>query len=273
MRRLAVVGHPVAHSRSPDMHNAALEAAGLAGEWRYEALDIAPEQFVPRLTQIAGSGEYAGLNVTVPHKEAALGVAGSATTAAKEIGAANTLVFDADGGIHADNTDAPGLITAIDEPVGGRRALVLGAGGAARAVVWALVREGARVSIWARRPERAAALAAELGGENWMPGEQRPASASDFELIVNASAAGLGDGLALPHLPLTGADLHSEQTLVDMVYGERPTDLSQAAVAAGARLVDGLEILVRQGALSFRIWTGRDPSLEVMRRAVRSPRT
>ena len=271
MKRLAVVGHPVGHSRSPVMQNAALEEAGLAGEWRYEALDIAPDQFASKLAEIADSGEFAGLNVTVPHKEAALAAADSASDAASEIGAANTLVFGEDGRIYADNTDAPGLIAAIDEPIAGRRALVLGAGGAARAVVWALVREGAEVSIWARRPERAEALAKELGGEAWTSEGGVPASAGDYEVIVNASSAGLGDGLALPHLPITAADLHAGQTLVDMVYGKGTTDLSDAAVGAGARLIDGREILVRQGALSFKIWTGREPSLEVMRRAVRSP--
>ena len=272
MRRLAVIGHPVAHSRSPAMQNAALAAAGLADEWRYEAIDIPPEQLESRLRELASGGEYAGLNVTVPHKEAALAAADSSSQAAREIGAANTLVFGSHGAIHAENTDAPGLLAAIDGPVEGQAALVLGAGGAARAVVWALVGAGAAVSIWARRPERAEALAGALGGTAWMAGRDRPASAADFDLIVNAPAAGLGDGQALRHLPITAAELHAGQTLVDMVYGERPTDLALAAEAAGARLIDGLEILVRQGALSFAIWTGREASLETMRRAARAPR-
>jgi shikimate dehydrogenase len=265
MRKLAVIGHPISHSLSPVMQNAALAAAGLGGEWLYEAIDIAPEQLPQRLAELAGSGEYGGLNVTVPHKEAALAQATSASQAAREIGAANTLSFDGEGNIHADNTDAPGLLAAIGSPVEGSRALVLGAGGAARAVVWALAGAGAEVCIWARRNEAATALASEFSCRAWADGD----AASAFDLIVNASAAGLGDGRALVHLPLEAGDLREVQIVVDMVYGERENDLTAAARAAGCRVVDGLEILVRQGALSFAIWTGQEPSLDVMRAALR----
>lgn len=264
MKKLAVIGHPVSHSRSPAMQNAALAAAGLSGDWHYGAIDIEPAALTERLGVLARGGEYAGLNVTVPHKEAALALAASASPAAREIGAANTLTFAEAGKIHADNTDAPGLLAAIGEPVAGWPALVLGAGGAARAVVWALAGAGAEVSVWARRPEAATELAGRFGASPWRR-EQRP---RDFRLIVNASAAGLGDGKALPHLPLSAADLQRGQVLADMVYGARPTDLTSAALQAGCRVVDGLEILVRQGALSFEIWTGRAPSLAVMRRAL-----
>lgn len=264
-RRLAVIGHPVAHSRSPAMQNAALRELNLDDQWHYGALDIAPAELEARLRELATGGEYAGLNVTVPHKEAALAVADTSSAAAREIGAANTLVFGAAGAIHAENTDAPGLIDAIAESVRGKSALVLGAGGAARAVVWALRGEGADVSIWARRPEAAARLADEFGVAAWSGGQT-----ASFELIVNASAAGLGDGAALKHLPVEVADLHSAQTLVDMVYASQPTDLTQAAQEAGCRVVDGLEILVRQGARSLTIWTAKPAPLAVMRQAARA---
>lgn len=252
------------------MQNAALAAVGLGDTWHYGALDIEPAEFAGQLRDLANSGSYVGVNVTVPHKEAALAEADSTSAAARQIGAANTLVFGEDGSIHADNTDAPGLIAAVGAPVAGRRALVFGAGGAARAAVWALVEQGARVSIWARRLERARALAEELGAEVWDADPTRPVTIADFELLVQASAAGLADGLALPDLPLAVEELHAEQTVVDMVYGEHPTDLAEAVTRAGARLVDGLEILVRQGAISFTTWTGRQAPIETMRRSARS---
>lgn len=261
-----MIGHPVAHSRSPAMQNAALQALGLADRWHYGALDIEPSELADRLPELAADPEYVGLNVTVPHKPAALELADSSSPVAREIGAANTLVFDAEGSIHAENTDAPGLIDAIDNPIRGRSALVLGAGGAARAVVWALRSEGARVAIWARRSVAAEELAAQLGGTPW-PGD---GDAGSFDLVVNASAAGLGDGAALAHLPLESGQLRRGQILVDMVYGAQPTDLTQAARDAGCRVVDGLEILVRQGARSLAIWTARPAPLETMRRAARA---
>lgn len=265
-RLLAVIGYPVAHSRSPVMQNAALRATGLGDTWSYGAIEIPPQEAAGRIRELARDGRYAGINVTVPHKQVALEVADSASDAASRIGAANTLVFSPSGAIHAENTDAPGLIDAIGDSPDSSKALVLGAGGAARAVVWALDRAGADVHIWARRPEKAAQLASELGGKAWQPGEGGVRDGSDFDLIVNASAAGLADGRALQHLPVDPSRLRSGQTVVDMVYGEQATDLTVAARRAGSRVVDGLEILVRQGARSFTIWTGLEAPLEVMRR-------
>lgn len=262
MPRLAVIGFPVSHSRSPAMQNAALEALGLAPEWRYEAIEAAPEGFQAKIKDLAAAG-FAGLNVTVPHKEAALALADEASEASRQIGAANTLVF-ADGRIEAHNTDADGLLAALPEAPRGRRALVLGAGGAARAAVWALLWEGARVEVWNRTPERARALCAELGGETVdAPGQ------SDYELIVNTSAAGLKGEDPFEHLPLDREGFGAGQVVVDMVYGEGPSALLVAAERAGAATVEGLEILVQQGARSLEIWTGREPDLDLMRRAAR----
>ena len=262
MKRLAVLGHPVAHSRSPAMHTAALAALGMAGEWSYEAIDVAPDEFESRVRAMAGEG-FAGANVTVPHKGAALAVADELSETAREIGAANTLSFPG-GEICADNTDAPGLLGALPEAPGGRRALVLGAGGAGRAVVWALVREGAEVEVWNRTGLRSVNLCDELGG--------RPVTAPDpsaYELIVNSTAVGLRGEDPFAELPLSADDLAAGQTIVDMVYGEEPTRLLDAAAAAGASVVDGIEVLARQGALSFEIWTGREAPLEAMRAAAR----
>lgn len=262
MKRLAVLGHPVWHSRSPAMHNAALEDLGLASEWIYEAIDVAPEGLEARLASMPGEG-FVGANVTVPHKEAALAFADSSSDAAAGIGAANTLVFTGDG-TFADNTDAPGLIDAIASPVSGREALVLGAGGAARAAVWALAREGARVSVWNRTASKAEALASEFGAT----AIEEPRGAA-YDLMVNASAAGLEGGDGLADLPLAASDFREGQTVVDMVYGSPVNTLLEAASAGGADTVDGLEMLVRQGARSLEIWTGRSPSLAVLRAAAR----
>jgi shikimate dehydrogenase len=262
MRRLAVLGHPVAHSRSPAMHSAALAELGLAGEWSYEAIDLAPDEFEPRVRAMEGEG-FVGANVTVPHKGAALSLADTLSETAREIGAANTLSFAA-GEVHADNTDAQGLLEALPAAPAGRRTLVLGAGGAARAVVWALVREGAEVEVWNRTAPRARHLCAELGG--------RPVEAphaAGYELIVNTSAAGMRGEDPFAELPLEPGGFAAGQTVVDLVYGDSPSRLLAVAEAAGATPVDGVEVLARQGALSLEIWTGRTPSLDVMRNAAR----
>jgi shikimate dehydrogenase len=267
MARLAVIGHPVAHSRSPAMQAAALAALGLGEEWSYDAIDVAPEEFEARVRAMPGEG-FAGANVTVPHKHAALAVADAPSDVAREIGAANTLVFAA-GGIGSHNTDADGFLRSLPRSPAGARALVLGAGGAARAIVWALVREGSEVEVWNRTGERAAALCAELGGiaipdsDGALPGQD------DYGLIVNTSAAGLHGEDPFAHLPLDRDGFVAGQVVVDMVYGEEPSPLLATAAAAGAETVDGLEVLVRQGALSLQIWTGLEPPLDVMRAGAR----
>jgi shikimate dehydrogenase len=264
MKRLAVLGHPVSHSRSPAMQNAALAALGLGGEWTYEAIDLAPDELEPRVRAMAAEG-FAGANVTVPHKGAALALADTLSETAREIGAANTLSFEA-GEIRAENTDAQGLLDALPGSPAGRRALVLGAGGAARAAVWALLRDGARVEVWNRTALRAEHLCEELGGTP--VGE--PAQA-DYELIVNTTAAGLRGEDPFAELPLDEAGFTAGQTVVDLVYGERPSPLLAAAGGAGAATVDGIEVLVRQGARSLRLWTGLEPPLDVMRTAAGLP--
>lgn len=261
MPRLAVLGHPVSHSRSPAMQNAALGGLEL-WDWSYEAIDVAPEGFAARVRAMAVE-DFAGANVTVPHKEAALAVADEASEAAQQIGAANTLVFG-EGGIEAHNTDADGLLAALPVSPRHRHVLVLGAGGAARAAIWALRWEGAEVEVWNRTPEKAAALCAELGGAAVTDPQQ-----DRYEIIVNTSAAGLRGEDPFEHLPLEPDLFAAGQTVLDMVYGDHPSPLLEAAERAGATTVDGLEVLVQQGARSLEIWTGCEPDLDVMRRAAR----
>lgn len=260
-KHLAVLGHPVGHSRSPAMQNAALEALGLADEWHYEAIDVAPEDFEPRVKAMPGEG-FAGANVTIPHKEAALRLADTASPEAEAIGAANTLSFR-NGAIHADNTDAGGLLDALPDSPAGKCALVLGAGGAARAVVWALIHAGAEVDVWNRTSARAIELCSALGGapvDSPDPGE--------YELIVNTTSVGLrGEDPFAGGLPLEEEGFSAEQVVVDLVYGDSPTNLVRTAREASAPTIGGIEILVRQGARSLRIWTDLDAPLDVMRSA------
>jgi shikimate dehydrogenase len=245
------------------MHNAALAEVGLQ-DWRYQHLPVPPALFVETVRALPAAG-FAGANVTIPHKEAALALADDASDPARAIGAANTLTFT-DGGIVADNTDAPGLIAALGESPVGRSALVLGAGGSARAVAWAL-REGgaADVMVWNRTGARAEALARDLG----VRAVARPEPA---DLLINCTPVGLaesgrGDGtLALKELEMDADELVTYASIVDLV--PRPdTPLLRAARARGAKVIDGLEVLVHQGALSFERWTGHPAPLEVMRQA------
>jgi shikimate dehydrogenase len=275
MPRLGVLGWPVAHSRSPAMHNAAFAALGME-QWRYQRLPVPPALFAETVRALGASG-LLGANVTIPHKQAALELATEASEAARAIGAANTLTFADDGAITAENTDAPGLIEALAMPLSGVRVQVLGAGGSARAAVWGLLRAGAaEVSVWNRTRERAEALAEQLGA-------RAVRSPEPADLLVNCTSVGLEhpdrgasiersaseDG-GLNLLGLTGDQLREYSHVADLVYRKEPTALLAAATAHGARTVDGLEILVAQGALSFAAWTGREPPRAVMDRAARA---
>jgi shikimate dehydrogenase len=260
--RLGVCGWPVAHSRSPQMHHAALRASGLA-DWRYLRLPLPPELFAETVRALPAAG-FRGVNVTIPHKAAALALADTASDAARAIGAANTLTFE-DGRIAADNTDAPGLLAALPAgvEVENRTALVLGAGGSARAVVWTLLAAGAAdVAIWNRTPERARALAGELGG--------RAADApGPADIVVNCTSVGLsGEDEPFKALPLAADSFGAGSLVVDLVYRDGGTQLLRAARARGADVVGGLEILVAQGAASFERWTGMTAPRQAMREAV-----
>ena len=247
-----VLGFPVRHSRSPAMMNAAFAELGL--DWRYLPLPVPPARFAETVRALPASG-YRAANVTIPHKVAARDVADELSEAARAIGAVNTLTIREDGRIAGDNTDAGGLLDALGESPPAT-ALVLGAGGAARAAVWALANAGTRVTVWNRTADRAEALAEELGVE----ASDRPGAA---ELLVNATSVGLHPDDSLEGLPLVDA-----RVVVELGYGDAPTPLGRWAEERGARLVDGLEVLVRQGARSLALWTGLEAPVDLMRRAV-----
>jgi len=260
--RLGVLGWPVAHSRSPQMHRAAFAQLGLEG-WSYQRLPAPPELFAEIVRGLAAAG-FVGANVTLPHKHAALALADSASELARAIGAANTLSFLPDGTIAAENTDAPGLLAAIGVDVRGRSAVVLGAGGTARAAAWALREAGATVSVWNRTAERAQKLAAEL--DVAAIASPRPA-----QLLVNATTVGM-DGRnnldeALSTLALDSDVVASYEQVIDFAYARSPTALLTQARRLGVATVDGLDILAAQGGLSFQIWTGEPAPFEAMRAA------
>jgi len=258
--RLGVLGWPVAHSRSPEIQNAALRAAGLSG-WRYQLLPVPADLLAPVVHGLPQAG-FRGVNVTIPHKEPALALATAPTARAQAIGAANTLVFEADGRIVADNTDAPALLEALPIEIAGASALVLGAGGSARAAVWALGAAGAReVRIWNRTAERARQLGHELGAD-------AVSVAGPADVLVNCTSVGLNGARSLEGLPISASDLGDFRCVVDLVYADSDTELVRAAREHGVPAVGGLELLIRQGALSFELFTGVPASLEVMRAAV-----
>jgi shikimate dehydrogenase len=265
VHRLGVLGWPVRHSRSPAMQRAAIAALGLDG-YRYQLLPVPPELFTETVRALGAAG-FVGANVTVPHKPAALALADSATAAARAIGAANTLSFGAGGAIEADNTDAPGLLVALGVEVAGRSAIVLGAGGSARAAVWALRGAGAEVAVWSRDPARARALADALD----VAAVARPRPA---EVLVNATTVGMDEYSsaddALTSLALDADLIRACAHVVDLPYRSAPTPLVSAARELGVAVVDGLDVLVAQGALSFELWTGLRAPLAAMERAARA---
>lgn len=266
LRRLGVVGWPVAHSLSPLIQNAALKDAGLGESWRYQLLPVPPGLFSQTLPALGRTG-FRGVNVTIPHKPAALALADSASASAAGSGAANALLVGPDGSLHAENTDAPALIAALEARVElrGASVVVLGAGGTARTAVWALTQAGAaEVSVWNRTRSRASELVETFGAS------VLATVPSGGEILINCTAAGLDGGDQLAALGLSAAALADWRVVVDYVYRPGGTPLASAAAAARLPCVDGLELLIRQGALSFELFTGADASsaLAAMRAAV-----
>jgi len=262
--RLGVLGWPVAHSRSPAMQNAALKAADLGDRWHYQLLPVPPELFEETVLALPAAG-FRGVNVTIPHKAAALALATDASPRAKAIGAANTLVFEPDGRIFADNTDAPALIQKLRERIelSGASALIMGAGGSARAAVWALLDADAReVLVWNRTPERAQQLASELGAR----AVTEPLLPAD--VLINCTSVGLEAADELQVLLGRTYSLDKYRVVADFVYREGGTPLVRAADASRVPTVDGLELLVAQGAIAFESFTGKSAPTDAMCAAV-----
>jgi shikimate dehydrogenase len=260
---VGVIGDPVAHSLSPTLHNAAFEAQGL--DWVYVAFPVARGRGGAAVAAVTALG-LAGLNVTMPHKEDVAAACDDLTADAAALRSVNTVVAGPDGRTLGDSTDGPGFLDALADEgiaVDGRNVLVLGAGGAARAVVLALGRAGAAVTVAARRPEAAEAAAGLAPGATAVPiGAADP---SPFDVVVNATPLGMSGGDALPVDP---ESLHADHAVVDLVYHPADTPLLTAARAQGATAVNGLGMLLHQAARSFTLWTGAAAPLEAMRSAV-----
>jgi shikimate dehydrogenase len=271
---VGVCGWPVEHSLSPAMHNAAFRALGL--DWRYLAFPVPPERLGEAVAGLRALG-LKGANFTVPHKEALLRWVDELTPAARAIGAANTLSVAADGRLSAHNTDAAGFLRALGEAgfdPAGCRAVVLGAGGAARAVVYALAGAGAQLTLLNRTPERAVQLAREFAGVNAratlvgaaLEEEALRQAARVANLVVNTTTLGMWPRVETTPWP-DALPFPRQALLYDLVYTPRPTQLMTQARAGGATAVDGLGMLVHQGAEAFTLWTGTEAPMAVMRAA------
>ena len=259
MKRACVVGWPIKHSRSPLIHGYWLMTLGIEGTYSKEAVE--PREFPEFLRNLARNG-FAGANITVPHKEAALSLADEPDQAARAIGAANTLWLDG-GKLKATNTDAAGFIAHLDQSApdwakAGRPAVVLGAGGAARAIVHALKQRGVtEIRLVNRSFERAGALAAHFGAPvkaiEW---GGLSGALLDAGLLVNATTLGMAG--AQP-LDINLTQLTADATVYDIVYTPLDTPLLAAARARGLTTVDGLGMLLHQAVPGFHLWFGVRP--------------
>lgn len=262
-----VIGWPIGHSLSPRLHGHWLQRYGIAGY--YVPIALAPEEFEAGLLSLPRLG-FRGVNVTIPHKEAALALASQATERAREIGAANTLTFRGDGTIHADNTDGYGFIENLRQAAPDWRArtgpaLVLGSGGSARAVIAALLAEGApEVRIANRNAGRAAGLQRHFGARtvvvDW---QDASASAADAATIVNTTPV----GMASDDVPIDLSGAAPAALVADVVYGTATTPFVAAARGLGLTAVDGLGMLLHQGVPGFEAWFGRRPEVDAALRA------
>lgn len=278
-RLAGLIGWPVAHTLSPAMHNAAFEALGL--NWRYVALPVRPKALGTAVAGLAALG-FAGANVTMPHKEAVLAHLDHSSPEVRALGAANTLAVREDAAgrpvLLGLNTDHTGLIQALRDAgveLAGCRAVVLGAGGSARAVVYGLMGTGAAsIAVLNRSPRRAEALIAGLGVVNrqavLVAGPLTPAQlaeqAAEATLLVNATTIGMEPAVEESPWP-DGLPLPAHLAVFDLVYKPRRTHLLAQAEAAGARPIGGLGMLVHQAAQAFEIWTGEKAPIDIMRRA------
>lgn len=277
---LGLIGYPLGHSRSPQLHHAALQAAGLEGEYRLYAFppDDNGTRQIAALIDDLRAGRLDGLNVTIPHKGTVIPFVDHLSPVARAVGAVNTLASDAAGQIFGDNTDVPGFLHDLERLVGGEHsgtALILGAGGSARAAAFALARAGWQVRVLARRLEQAAALAEELGKAEGLLGrlvcgdlrDLPELAAQPCALVVNTTPLGMypnPNGCPWPD----GVQLPQFAAVYDMIYNPVETVLLRRARAAGLPARNGAGMLAAQAALAFHQWTGIAPPFETMENAL-----
>jgi|SaaInl4_135m_RNA_FD_contig_41_1615051_length_1584_multi_4_in_0_out_0_2 shikimate dehydrogenase len=269
-----VIGDPISHTRSPAMHNAAFAALGL--DWVYVPFHVSAENLKGAVEGFRATG-VRGINATVPHKPALLELVDGMTDEASFIGAINTLTFEPDGRVLGENTDARGFIAAMDDhgvsAPAGEKVVVLGAGGAARAVVAALGGAGVSEIVIVNRTEaRAESLAARARDRMGVTARSGPLTPealrealTDASMLVNTTSGGMHG--ATP-LQVDGSLLTPPLVVYDIVYSPPETDLLRAASANGCNTLNGLSMLVHQAAIAFESWTGEPAPVDVMRDAL-----
>jgi len=266
-----VVGHPVGHSMSPAMHNAAFKVLGLDAD--YVAFDVASEKLGDFIEQAPGKGVL-GLNVTVPHKVAVMEYVDELSREAELVGAVNTLKFGKK--VRGYNTDGVGFIRALADAkvcVKDKKVLLLGAGGAAKSIAFSCALEGAGLVLSNRTGERAEALASEVGEKlgvdvgvaEFDAGELRK-TLTGVDVLVNATSVGMHPGVT--EAPVPGEIIPKDVVVADIVYNPIRTRLLEDAQKGGCETIGGVGMLVQQGAESLRIWLGVEPPVDVMREAV-----
>ncbi|MFM8875300.1 MAG: shikimate dehydrogenase [Anaerolineae bacterium] len=275
MIQLGLIGYPLGHSLSPKIHAAALKASGLQGDYSLFPIHPDDKQGLKDLLARVRVGEIQGLNVTIPHKQNVIEFMDELTPTANAIGAVNTIYMRGDKLI-GDNTDAPGFLSDLKRVIGnrelgiGKSAIVLGAGGSARAVVYALANDGWNVTIAARRIEQAQQLADSFSTHHF-PLTTFALLPLTFDLIVNTTPLGMTPNTESSPLP-ENLSLPANAFVYDLVYNPRETKLVRDAKAQGCHASTGLGMLIEQATLAFEKWTGHNPPRDVLFDAVGATR-
>jgi shikimate dehydrogenase len=269
--KLGLIGFPLGHSLSPKIHTAALRACDLQGDYSLFPIPPKDTQALKDLLTRVRAGELHGLNVTIPHKQNVIPLLDELTPTAQAIGAVNTIYLREDKLI-GDNTDAAGFLADLKGFIGngklgiGKSVLVLGAGGSARAVVYALVNDGWDVSISSRRPEQAQQLAQSFPNYQLLITNYADLQLSTFNLLANATPLGMTPNIETSPLP-ENTVLSKNTFVYDLVYNPRETRLVNDARQQGCSATTGLGMLIEQAALAFERWTGHAPPRDVLRTA------
>lgn len=274
MIRLGLIGYPLGHSLSPKIHTAALKSCGLEGD--YSLFPISPDdkQGLKGLLDRVRSGEIVGVNVTIPHKQNVIEFMDVLTPTAQAIGAVNT-IYLRENKLIGDNTDAPGFLSDLKKFIGsweleiGRSALVLGAGGSARAVVFALANDGWKASITARRIEKAQELASQFENATAIELNLQTFKPTNLHLIVNTTPIGMTPNIDSSPLP-ENLSLPQHVAVYDLVYNPSETKLVRDVRLQGLRATTGLGMLIEQAALAFQLWTGHFPPKDILLESVRA---
>lgn len=271
---LGLIGYPVSHSLSPKIQNAALKFFSLEGDYSLFPIHPDDKQGLKDLLVCVRSGEITGLNVTIPHKQNVMELLDELTLTAKAIGAVN-VIYRREDKLVGDNTDAPGFLADLKKFVnretrkqGDRNALILGAGGSARAVIYALVHDGWKVTIAARRIEQAEQLSRSFPGyefriSNIASLQLSTFQLSSFQLIINTTPVGMFPNINQSPLP-EDLSLAQETMIYDLIYNPRETKLVRDARMHGLQATTGLGMLVEQAALGFELWTGYNPPRDIL---------